>query len=60
VKHFSLHKVGVMIRDGCETMVHGVQMMLDLHPNWVVLQVDVHNAFNSVSQLAISRVMVFT
>ncbi len=49
-----------MIRDGCETMVHGIQMMLDLHPNWVVLQVDVHNAFNSVSQLAISRVMVFT
>ncbi len=60
MKHFSLHQVGVMIRDGCETMVHGVQMMLDLHPNWVVLQVDVHNAFNSVSQLAISGVMVFT
>jgi hypothetical protein len=34
-------------------MVHGVRMTLDLHPYWVVLQLDVHNAFNLVSWLAI-------
>jgi hypothetical protein len=27
-------------------MVHGIRVMLNLHPNWVVLQMDVHNAFN--------------
>jgi hypothetical protein len=30
-------------------MVHGIRAMLDLHPNWVVLNVDVYNAFNLVS-----------
>jgi hypothetical protein len=35
---------------GCEIMVHGVKIMLDLHPEWVVvLQVDVQNIFNLVS-----------
>jgi hypothetical protein len=37
-------------------MVHGVQTMLNLHPNWMVLQMDhVHNAFNLVSQLTIFK-----
>jgi hypothetical protein len=35
------------------TVVHGIQMMLDLHLNWVVLQVDIRNSFNLVSQSAI-------
>jgi hypothetical protein len=34
-------------------MVHNIQVMLNLHPNGVVLQVDVRNTFNSMSQLAI-------
>ncbi len=37
VKHFSPHQFGVVIHDGCETMIHGVRVMLDLHVNWVVL-----------------------
>jgi hypothetical protein len=53
MEHFSCHQFGVSIRDGCETVVHGVQTTLDLHPNWVVLHVNVHNAFNSVPWLAI-------
>jgi hypothetical protein len=36
-------------------MVHGIQVMLDLHLDWVVLHVDVHNAFNLVSLLAIFK-----
>jgi hypothetical protein len=27
--------------NGCETMFHEVKAMLDLHSEWVVLQVDV-------------------
>jgi hypothetical protein len=52
-KHFNPHQFGVMIHDECKIVVHGVQAMLNLHPNWVVLQVDVCNIFNSMSQSTI-------
>jgi hypothetical protein len=48
-KHFSPHQFGVMTLVGVKQWF----MMLNLHPNWVVLQVGVCNAFNFVSQLAI-------
>jgi hypothetical protein len=35
--------------DGCEKMVHGIWTMLNLHLDWVVLKVDVYNAFNLMS-----------
>ncbi|KAL2631219.1 hypothetical protein R1flu_015905 [Riccia fluitans] len=35
---------------GCETIIHGLRATLDLHPDWIVLQVDIENAFNTVSQ----------
>ncbi len=38
---------------GCETMVHGVRAMLDLHPKWVILQVDVWNPFNLIFRTTI-------
>ncbi len=47
--HFNPHQFGVATYGGCEIMVHDVQAMLDLHPHWVVLQVDVRNAFNLMS-----------
>ncbi len=49
INHFSPHQFSVVTCDECEIMVHDVQSMLDLHPHWVVLHVDVHNAFNSMS-----------
>jgi hypothetical protein len=33
----------------CEIMVHEVCVMLDLCPDWVILEVDNHNAFISIS-----------
>jgi hypothetical protein len=53
VKQFNPHQFGVMTHDKCETMVHSVQGMLNLHLDWVVLQVNVHNAFNLVSRSTI-------
>jgi hypothetical protein len=38
---------------GCEIVVYGVRAMLDLHPEWVVLHVDVRNMFNSTFQTTI-------
>jgi hypothetical protein len=37
VKHFSPHLFGVRIHGKCEIVVHGVQAMLNLHLDWVVL-----------------------
>jgi hypothetical protein len=37
VKHFSQHKFGVATLGKCEIIDHGVKIMLDLHPEWVVL-----------------------
>ncbi|KAL2634242.1 hypothetical protein R1flu_005721 [Riccia fluitans] len=47
--HFSPLQFGVVMRGGCETIIHGLHATLDLHPDWVVLQVDIRNAFNTVS-----------
>jgi hypothetical protein len=36
-EHFRPHQFGVAMLGGCKIMVHGVRVMLDLHPEWVVL-----------------------
>jgi hypothetical protein len=53
MKHFSPHQFGVTTCGKCEIVVCGIQAMLHLHPNWMVLQMDVCNAFNSMSQSTI-------
>jgi hypothetical protein len=37
-------------KGGYQAVIHGIKCTMDLHPNWVVLQLDVTNAFNSVSK----------
>ncbi len=39
VEDFNPHQFGVATLGGSEMVVHGVKVMLDLHPKWVVLQV---------------------
>jgi len=34
---------------GYEAMVYVIQVILDVHPNWVVLQIDIINIFNTNS-----------
>jgi hypothetical protein len=60
MKHFSPHQFGVTTFGKCEIMVCGIQTMLNLHPNWVVLQMNVHNAFNSMSQSTIFQELRFS
>ncbi len=50
VTHFSPDQFEITIKGGCETIIHGIKCTLDLHPNWVVLQLNVINAFNLVSR----------
>jgi hypothetical protein len=37
----------------CEAVIHGIRCTLDLHPNWIVLQLDMANTFNSMSRRVI-------
>jgi len=37
VEHFSPHWFGVRTCGECEIVVHGTQMMLDLHLDWLLL-----------------------
>jgi hypothetical protein len=48
-EHFNSHQFGVTMLGGCETLVHGVRVILNLHLEQVVLHVDVRNKFNLVS-----------
>jgi hypothetical protein len=60
VEHFNPHQFGVTTRDGCEIMVHGIRTMLNLHLDWVVLKVDVYNAFNLMSRSDIFQELLFS
>jgi hypothetical protein len=43
----------MVVKGGCEGMIHGIQVVFDVHLNCVVLQMDVMNAFNIISHKAI-------
>ncbi len=46
--YFSSHQFGIATKGGCETIIHAIKCTSDLHPNQVVFQLDVANAFNSL------------
>jgi hypothetical protein len=46
--HLLPHQFGGAVTGGCKVVVHGIQAVLDVHPNWVVLQVNVMNIFNTI------------
>jgi hypothetical protein len=47
--HLLLYQFGVAIRGICEVVVHNNQVALNVHLDWVVVQVDMVNIFNSIS-----------
>ena len=49
---FSPVQFGVGIPGGAENVVHGVRNLLSDHPDWVLVSLDLVNAFNSVSRPA--------
>jgi hypothetical protein len=51
--HFSPHQFGVTTKGECETTIHDIKCILDLHLDWVVFQLSVANAFNLVSKWVI-------
>jgi regulator of sigma D len=53
VSHLSSYHFGVVVRKGCEVMIHNIQATLDAHLDWVVLQVNIINIFNTILHKAI-------
>ncbi len=60
MEHLSLDQFGVLTYGKCEMVVHDIRAMLNLHPDWVGLRVDIHNAFNSVSWSTIFQELWFS
>ncbi len=54
-EHLSPHKFRVLTFGGCEAIPFGIRTLFDLHLDWVVMQVDVKDAFKNIFQIAIFR-----
>jgi hypothetical protein len=54
-EHLSPHEFGVLIFGGCENIPFDIKALSDLHPNWVMMQVNVENAFNNVFRAVIFK-----
>jgi hypothetical protein len=49
VFHLSPYQFEVVVGGGYEVVLHGIWATLDAHFDWVVLHVDIVNAFNTIS-----------
>ena len=43
-------QLGVGVPGGCEAVIHTAQSWAEQHPDWVILKVDMENAFNSMDR----------
>ncbi len=48
-KYLSPHQFGILTPEGQETIIFGIRVFLNRHLDWVMMQVDVKNVFNNVS-----------
>ncbi len=47
-KYLSPHQFGILTPEGYETIIFGIRVFFNQHPDWVMMQVDVKNIFNNV------------
>eukprot|EP00973_Karenia_brevis_P032374 4462653-Karenia_brevis.AAC.1 len=53
--HFWPQQVAVGIPSGITLLVFGVRTLLELHPDWVAIRIDLRNAYNEIKRAAILR-----
>ncbi len=53
ITHYSPHQFGVIIKGGYEVVIHIIKCTLNFHPDLVALQLNMANAFNSLSRRVI-------
>jgi len=51
----SPQQLAVGVSGGCEILVHGVRLLLELNPHFVVVKIDLRNGYGEVSRAAILR-----
>lgn len=51
--HFAPDQFAVATPAGCEAIALGIRCISEVHPSYALLQVDISNAFNTVSRAAI-------
>ena len=52
-EHFRPQKVAVGIPGGITLLVLGLRALLELHPDWVVVRLDIHNTFNEIKRVLV-------
>ena len=50
-------QLAVGVSGGISILIHGIRMMLEQHHNFIVVKIDMKNAFNSVSRAVVLRRM---
>ena len=48
-------QLAVGVSGGCEILVHGTRLLLELHPNFVAIKIDLRNGYGEVARAAILR-----
>eukprot|EP00973_Karenia_brevis_P036316 5008643-Karenia_brevis.AAC.1 len=54
-QHFWPQQAAVGTPSGISLVIFGVRSLLELHPNWVVVRLDIRNAYNEIKRAAILR-----
>ena len=49
-EHLAPYQLAVGVSGGTEVVTRGLEVALQVHPDWALLQVDIRNAFNSVNR----------
>eukprot|EP00973_Karenia_brevis_P090320 12402004-Karenia_brevis.AAC.1 len=55
VEHFWPQQVAIGAPSGVGLVIFGVRTLLELHPDWVVVRLDLRNAYNEIKRAAILR-----
>ena len=51
------HQTAVSIHNGASILTQGLQLLMEQHPEWAIIKLDVTNAFNEVSRDAVLKAL---
>ena len=55
MRHLAPVQVSCGVPGGVSTVIHGMRTLLEVHPDWVIIRIDLRNAFNTVSRAVMLR-----
>ena len=53
--HLQPQQLGVSVQGGISILIQGIRLMLELHPTFVAVKLDLRNAYNAVSRQVVLR-----